>query len=90
MEILQFIMDLIFQPGSSLKLVPAINVTLLILISVLFLQIFYTDVARIHFFVLASLSLGLLLSVNYVYMEVSKIKKNNEENDSTVVDKKND
>jgi len=65
MDVLQFILDLIFQPGSSLLLVPAINVTVLLLIFLLITAGFYSDVAKIHFLVMAFLALGLLLSVNW-------------------------
>ncbi|RYH05911.1 hypothetical protein EON65_43545 [archaeon] len=65
MDILQFILDLIFQPGSSLWLVPAINVTVLLLIAMLLVTGFYTDVAKIHIVVMSTLAVGLLLSVNW-------------------------
>lgn len=64
-DIAQFIIDLIFQPGSSLRLVPAINVTVLLLIGLLATAGFYSDVAAIHFYVMSFLAFGLLLSVNW-------------------------
>lgn len=65
MDVLQFILDLIFQPGSSLWLVPAINVTVLILIGMLLVVGVYSDIAKIHVIVMSTLALGLLLSVNW-------------------------
>lgn len=61
-----FIVDLIFQPGSSLKLVPAINVTILSLLAVIvYLLLYNTQIASIHIIILSSLAVGLLLSVNW-------------------------
>lgn len=65
MDVIQFLVDLIFQPGSSLWLVPAINVTVLVLIFTLLIVGFYSDVAKIHVIVMSTLALGLLLSVNW-------------------------
>lgn len=65
-DISQFIVDLIFQPGSSLKLVPAINVSiLLLLITITLLSIYNKHLSSIHVFVMATLALGLLFSVNW-------------------------
>ena len=65
MDVAQFLIDLIFQPGSSLRLVPAINVTVLLLIGLLILAGMYSEIAKIHFFIMSFLALGLLLSVNW-------------------------
>ncbi len=65
MDIAQFIFDLIFQPGSSLWLIPAINVVCLVLIALLAFTGFYSEVAAIHFYIMSFLALGLLLSVNW-------------------------
>lgn len=65
MDVLQFLLDLIFQPGSSLWLVPAINVTVLLLILMLLITGMYTEIAKIHIIVMSTLALGLLLSVNW-------------------------
>lgn len=64
MDVLQFLLDLIFQPGSSLKLVPAINVTVLCLLG-LMVYLTYTKIAAIHIIVMSTLAVGLLLSVNW-------------------------
>lgn len=60
----QFVVDLIFQPGSSLKLVPAINAVVLLLL-VLMAYLLYTKVAVIHIVVMSTLAVGLLISVNW-------------------------
>jgi hypothetical protein len=60
----QLLVDLIFQPGSSLKLVPVINVVLLLLL-VLMSYLLYTKIAVIHIIVMSTLAVGLLLSVNW-------------------------
>eukprot|EP01031_Cornospumella_fuschlensis_P028126 gene28126-33963_t len=82
MDIVQFILDLIFQPGSSLWLVPAINVTVLLLIGMLLVTGFYTDVAKIHIIVMSSLAVGLLLSVNWFFHEYNKAVKEGAGKDS--------
>ncbi len=64
MDIAQFLMDLILQPGSSLKLVPAINVTVLFLLG-LMIYLTYTSIAAIHIIIMSTLAVGLLLSVNW-------------------------
>lgn len=60
----QLLVDLIFQPGSSLKLVPVINVVVLLLL-VLMGYLLYTKIAVIHIIVMSTLAVGLLLSVNW-------------------------
>jgi hypothetical protein len=62
--VIQFAVDLIFKPGSSLTLVPAINATVVILLGVL-IYLSYTKIATIHLVVMGFLSLGLLASVNW-------------------------
>ena len=64
MDFAQFLMDLILQPGSSLKLVPAINVTVLFLLG-LMIYLTYTSIAAIHIIIMSTLAVGLLLSVNW-------------------------
>lgn len=63
-DITQFLVDLIFQPGSSLKLVPVINVVILALL-VLMVYLLYTKIDVIHIVVMSTLAVGLLLSVNW-------------------------
>eukprot|EP01039_Chlorochromonas_danica_P001356 gene1356-1478_t len=75
MDVIQFLVDLIFQPGSSLWLVPAINVTVLVLIFMLLIVGFYSDVAKIHVVVMSTLALGLLLSVNWFFHEFQKVQQ---------------
>lgn len=62
--VLQAVVDLIFKPGSSLTLIPAINGTVIILLGVL-IFLSYTKIATIHLVVMGFLSLGLLASVNW-------------------------
>jgi hypothetical protein len=60
----QFVFDLIFQPGSSLTLIPAINCVVVLLLGVL-IFLTYTKIATIHLVVMGTLCLGLLASVNW-------------------------
>ena len=60
---LQTAVDLILIPGSSLWLVPAINVCVVCLMVVI-CSLSYTKIATIHLVVMSVLALGLLLSVN--------------------------
>lgn len=62
---LQFLVDLIIQPGSSLKLVPVINISILCLIFVLSALMFYQSLAAVHVLVMGGLAIGLLFSVNW-------------------------
>ncbi len=75
MDIVKLLIDLIFQPGSSLWLVPAINITILLLLVVLLVTLVYSDVAKIHIIVMSFLSVGLFLSVNWFYYEYNKAIK---------------
>ena len=61
---LQGAIDLILVPGSSLKLVPVINVAVLCLLVVL-CCLTYSKIDVIHLFVMSFLALGLLGSVNW-------------------------
>lgn len=63
-DAIQFIFDLIFQPGSSLKLIPVINVAIICLLIVLGC-LAYAQIALIHIFIMATLAIGLLVSVNW-------------------------
>jgi len=74
---LQVFVDLIFQPESSLKLVPVINISILCLLVVL-VFVAYSQIAVIHIIVLSTLALGLLLSVNWFYYEFQKVKREQE------------
>ena len=60
----QLLVDLIFQPGSSLKLVPVINVVVLLLLG-LMAFLLYTKIDVIHIIVMSTLAVGLLISVNW-------------------------
>jgi ER protein Pkr1 len=61
---LQGAIDLILVPGSSLKLVPVINLSVLCLLIVL-CCLTYSKIASIHLVVMSFLALGLLASVNW-------------------------
>ena len=61
---LQGAIDLILVPGSSLKLVPVINLSVLCLLIVL-CCLTYSKIASIHLIVMSALALGLLASVNW-------------------------
>jgi hypothetical protein len=76
--LLKAAMDLIFTPGSSLKLVPAINITIGLLL-VLMASLLYNKIDTIHIVVMTFLSLGLLVSVNWFYFEFQKIKAQEDE-----------
>ena len=58
------IIDLIFRPGSSLRLIPVINVSILLLLGLL-IALSYSKIASIHLIVMTFLALGLLASVNW-------------------------
>jgi len=62
--IAKFAIDLIMKPGASISLVPLINVSILSLFGVLFFLL-STKIDVIHIVVMATLALGLLLSVNW-------------------------
>eukprot|EP00611_Tribonema_gayanum_P027283 TRINITY_DN66_c0_g1_i1.p1 TRINITY_DN66_c0_g1~~TRINITY_DN66_c0_g1_i1.p1 ORF type:complete len:120 (+),score=37.92 TRINITY_DN66_c0_g1_i1:61-420(+) len=68
-----FLLDLILQPGSSTKLVPAINATLVGLLVVLCVLQAKGE-SNIHFTVLGILAVGLMASVNWFISEFSKVK----------------
>ena len=88
-SIAQFLVDLIIQPGASLKLVPIINISVILLLGLL-CALSYTEIDTIHIVVMAALSIGLLLSVNWFYLEYSKAvkeqKPEGDENDDTKID----
>jgi len=89
MSVAQFVVDLIFQPGSSLKLVPVINISVLALLALL-LAVAHTKIAVVHLIVLASLAVGLLLSVNWFYYEFQKVTREQQEQARGEGDKKTD
>ena len=64
--------DLIFQPGSSLKLVPLINTAILSLIVLLCCLGYYNTIDSIHIIILSVLAIGLLISVNWFFHEYNK------------------
>lgn len=66
MGVFEFLLDLILQPGSSLTLIPAINVTVLLLLVLLVCLLYYSSIAIVHILVMSTLSLGLLFSVNWL------------------------
>jgi uncharacterized protein (DUF58 family) len=78
MSIGQFLIDLILVPGSSLKLVPAINVSIILLFLVIVSIAVYIEIGAIHIIMLSFLSLGLFVSVNWFAMEFQKVKSQQE------------
>ncbi|KAJ1430822.1 hypothetical protein B484DRAFT_395766 [Ochromonadaceae sp. CCMP2298] len=66
------LIDLIFTPGSSLKLVPVINVAVLLLLG-LMSYLLYTEIATIHIVVMSTLAVGLLLSVNWYALPYTRV-----------------
>jgi len=75
----KYIIDLVFQPGSSLKLVPAINGSLCALLVLLAAMAYNDTVASIHIKILAFLSIGLMASVSWFVHEFRKAKALQEE-----------
>ena len=69
----EWAIDLIMTPGSSLKLVPAINISIILLLVVV-ISLLYNTIDKIHLVVLSFLSLGLLTSVNLFVAEFNKIQ----------------
>ncbi len=55
--------ELLIEPGSSTRLVPLINVSLILLVVVLVVIFFYFP--SVHFVILGALAVGLLASVNW-------------------------
>ena len=86
-SIVQFLIDLIVQPGASLKLVPVINISVILLLGLL-CALSYTAIDTVHIVVMTVLSLGLLLSVNWFYLEYTKVLNDQKANDDG--DKKTD
>lgn len=71
---LQGAIDLVLVPGSSLKLVPVINVCVVCLLGVI-CTLSYTKIAMIHLVIMSCLAVGLLASVNWVLYEFNRIKE---------------
>jgi hypothetical protein len=71
----RWIIDIIFQPGSSLRLVPAINGSLLALLLLLAWAAWYEVIPTVHLAVLAFLSVGLMASVSWFASEFLEAKK---------------
>ena len=72
MTVIDALSDLIFTPGSSLALLPVINVTCVLLVLVCLTMIYY-GIAVLHMLVLIALSLGLLGSVQFLKMQIDKV-----------------
>jgi hypothetical protein len=64
-QFIEFIFQLIFQPGASLQLIPYINLAILMLIGLLVVCGSYLDIASVHIYVLTFFALGLFFSVNW-------------------------
>ena len=70
----KWVFDLIFQPGSSLRLVPAINGSCVALLILLAWAAWYKVIESVHLIVLAVLSIGLMASVTWFAHEFHKVK----------------
>jgi len=87
-RLIEWFTDLIFQPGSSLKLVPVINISVLALI--ILLCCLYKTIDSIHIIILSSLAVGLLISVNWFFYEYSKeIEKQKSNGEGKIVSNSN-
>ena len=71
---LQSLIDLVLVPGSSLRLVPVINISVVCLLAAIW-TLSYRKIATVHLVVMTLLSVGLLLSVNWVLYEFNRIKE---------------
>lgn len=89
MSIGQFLIDLILVPGSSMKLVPVINVSLILLCILIISIAVYIEIGAIHIFMLSFLSVGLFLSVNWFAMEFQKVKTAQENGESSTTTDRN-
>ena len=66
MNLIDYIFALLFEGGASMKLVPAINFTIiLLLVFLVVMSTFVVELAFIHIAIMSFLSIGLLLSVNW-------------------------
>ena len=70
----KYIIDLVFQPGSSMRLVPAINGSLFALLLLLAVLGYNQTIELVHIKVLSFLSIGLMASVSWFAHEFNKAK----------------
>jgi len=75
----------ILTPGSSEQVIPFVKGVIYAMISVC-ATCGYMDIGRIHMVVLSILSVGLLLSINYFEMVVSRLNESSDDN-GAVADK---
>ena len=80
--IVKYVIDLVFQPGSSIRLVPAINGSLTALLMVLAWTWFYDVIEVMHIYVLSFLSIGLMGSVAFVGAAYEELKATKAKEDS--------
>ncbi|CAM9508965.1 unnamed protein product [Choristocarpus tenellus] len=73
-----WLVDLIMQPGSSTRLVPMINITLVGLLLVL-IGLAVTGQGSIHILIMGFLATGLMASVNWFISEFNKVKQEKEQ-----------
>jgi hypothetical protein len=78
MSWVQFLIDLVMEPGASLKLLPVINVSIILLLIVLASSL-WTSIDHIHIYAMTFLALGLLASVNWFVIEFKKIQASEKE-----------
>ncbi|CAM9762480.1 unnamed protein product [Sphacelaria rigidula] len=75
-----WLVDLIMKPGTAVRLVPAINVTLALILLIL-TGLAVSGDASIHVFVMGFLAVGLMASVNWFMSEFNKIKLQQQQQD---------
>ncbi len=76
-----------FQPEASLKLIPIVNWTVVALLIMMAWSAQYTDIESYHISIMCFLSLGLLFSLNFFYIEFQKqkaLQKDSLQNDDDV------
>eukprot|EP00904_Undaria_pinnatifida_P002262 jgi/Undpi1/12036/HiC_scaffold_4.g01735.m1 len=70
--------DLIMKPGTSVQLVPVINVTLVLIVGLL-AYLAVNGEQSIHVYIMGFLSVGLMASVNWFISEFRKVKRQQEQ-----------
>lgn len=73
-----WLVDLIMKPGTSVQLVPAINVALIILVGLLVYLVLNGE-SSIHVYIMGFLAVGLMASVNWFISEFKKVKRQQEQ-----------
>ena len=69
MTIVDFLIDLVMTPGASIRLIPAINVTLVALLGLLLYLGQDWAIEMHHLYTMTGLAIALLISVNWFLIE---------------------